>query len=475
MFTFKNYIKENLEKLEESYILQEMEILHEKLVVFGGGAKYGQIVFMSGGAGCFDGDTLVKTTEGHKKISEVTEDDQVYTINEDTGEIEIKPVLKNISYNPSQQTDNLLEITFENGETVICTENHLFYVDGKWVKARDLEAISKKPLGTVDRVVYDLSVEDNHNYMITKSDIVVHNSGKGFASSSFMDSDKFKIRDVDEWKKAYLKLAKLKGTNPEIANLDLKNPKDVFALHLFVKDKGIRDRTLDLLLNDARADRLPNIIFDVTGKDISDFQSAIFSLEDAGYNPKNIHLAWVLTDFKVAYSANLTRDRVVPADVFLDTHQGAAKTMQNLLDKKKMLPGANGRFVVIMNNRDNTIFFETGQKFKGRTVDLKNQKNAGGAGVKGFYYITVKEAGKPFYPEKTWKEELHRQIVDNIPGGADTINTLRQNAIEDLTKDINDPKLSQKKIDKAKGGIGLVQRDIANDAEEKRLKDMKKI
>lgn len=328
---------ESVEKIEEDYLAESMELLYEKLVVFNGGAKYGQIVFMSGGAG----------------------------------------------------------------------------------------------------------------------------SGKGFASSSFMESEKFKIRDVDEWKKAYLALAKLKNKFPEIRNLNLKNSKDVFELHKFVKKKGIKDRTLDLLLNDARADRLPNIIFDITGKELSDFSDVLPNLEEAGYDPKNIHVAWVLTDYKVAYTANLTRARVVPADVFLDTHQGASKTMQGIINRGRLPFGMNGRFVVIMNNRNNTIMFKGGEKYKGRTVP-ENAK-----GVKSFYYITVKDAGKPFRPEEKWKEELHKQIVDNIPGGQDTIETLRQHALETLSGEVADKTSKGKDASKEKSGLDIVRADIKKDKEEK--------
>ena len=32
-------------------------------------------------------------------------------------------------------------------------------------------------------------------------------SGKGFASKNFMEVDKFKVRDVDEWKKAFMAMS----------------------------------------------------------------------------------------------------------------------------------------------------------------------------------------------------------------------------------------------------------------------------
>jgi len=442
MLGFKKFIS------EESMLAEQVQMLVEKLVVFNGGAKYGQIVFMSGGAGCFDGETLVHTESGYKKISEIQPGEKVWTFSEETGEKELCEVEKLNVF--EDHPEEILELTFDNGETVVCTENHEFYVDGEWVKAKDLKA-SKKVVQ--NRKTYDLSVKGNHNYEVTKSNFPVHNSGKGFASSSFMESEKFRIRDVDEWKKAFLAISELKDKYPEIQGLDLRKGKDVFALHMFVKKLGVKDKTLDLLLSDVKADRLPNIIFDITGKSMSDFEEVVPHLQKAGYDAKNIHLAWVLTDYRVAYAANLTRDRVVPADVFLDTHVGAAKTMMNLIDSKKMPRGANGRFVVILNNRENTVFFAQGEKFKGKIIPHKT------GGVKDFYYVTIKEAGKGFNPEEKWKEELHKQIVNNIPGGDAGINSMRLAAIEILKKDL----VKKDKMIKAYAGIGIAKNDMRSE------------
>ena len=93
-------------------------------------------IFLAGGPGCFEADTLVHTVDGYKKISEMSNKDNVYTLNEKTGETEIKPVILTHVYNT--HTDDLLELEFEGGIVVRCTENHLFYDDGKWVAAKDL-------------------------------------------------------------------------------------------------------------------------------------------------------------------------------------------------------------------------------------------------------------------------------------------------------------------------------------------------
>ena len=66
-------------------------------------------------------------------------------------------------------------------------------------------------------------------------------SGKGFAIQNFMQGEKFKVRDVDEWKKALIKLAKMKDSDSELAKLNLRNPEDVFKLHTIVREKGIKD------------------------------------------------------------------------------------------------------------------------------------------------------------------------------------------------------------------------------------------
>jgi len=64
-------------------------------------------------------------------------------------------------------------------------------------------------------------------------------SGKGFAIRNFMEKEKFKVRDVDEWKRAFMKMADLQGKYPEIKGLNLKNSKDVAKIHAFVKKMGM--------------------------------------------------------------------------------------------------------------------------------------------------------------------------------------------------------------------------------------------
>ena len=231
-------------------------------------------------------------------------------------------------------------------------------------------------------------------------------SGKGFAISNFLAGNDFKIRDVDEWKKAFLKLNQEKGKFPELADLNLRNPKDVFKLHMAVKDAGIKDKTLDALLSDVSQDRLPNIIFDITLKEIGDITEVMPKLQEVGYDPKNIHIVWVLTNYRVAVMNNAGRERVVPEDILLKTHEGAAKTMYQIVTGS--IPrGIDGKVAVILNNRENTVFFDRPNS-KGEKV------------IKDFTYLTIKQEGKRPVKRKEVQQQVFDWIRTNIPKTRET-------------------------------------------------------
>ncbi len=234
-------------------------------------------------------------------------------------------------------------------------------------------------------------------------------SGKGFAISNFMEKEKFKIRDVDEWKKGFQKLADTKGMYPEIKGLKLKNPKDVYKLHMFVKKTGIKDKSLDLLLQDANTKHLPNIMFDITMKDAADIGDVLPKLIKAGYDPKNIHLTWVLTNYAVSIVNNRNRARVVPEDIMLLSHEGAAKSMYDVV-KGKLPRGLNGGVRVVLNNRENTIpWIDPDSK------EVMKDHKSGSVLVKDFTYLTFKKEGKSIGPESDVKKQLLGWIASNVP------------------------------------------------------------
>ena len=246
-------------------------------------------------------------------------------------------------------------------------------------------------------------------------------SGKGFAITNFLEGDKFKVRDVDEWKKGLLRINSLKKKWPEIKGLNLRDPKDVYKLHMFVKEKGIKDKTLDKMLGDARQTgaakkgTLPNILFDMTLKDIKEIKSVMPQLIETGYDKRNIHLTWVLTNYHVAVKNNADRERVVPSDILLQTHEGAAKTMVDIL-RGKTPTGLDGAVNVILNNRENTIPFTDSQD-----KIIKGSKSKQIV-VKDFTYLNMKKEGKKFNNINAIQKQLFSWISKNVPKTAlDTI------------------------------------------------------
>ena len=241
-------------------------------------------------------------------------------------------------------------------------------------------------------------------------------SGKGFALANFMENDKFKVRDVDVWKEAFLKINELKGKYPEIKGLNLSKPADVFKLHAFTKKFKIKENSLTAMLNDvvrsgsAKKGTLPNIVFDITLKDLKQMTEVLKLVEAVGYKPKDIHVNWVLTKYEVAVQNNQARSRIVPDDILLKTHKGAAQTMSEIV-KGNLPRGVDGQVNVILNNRENTIprLNKDGKVFVGK---------GGNIVVKDFTYLRLKKEGKPFSKESVVQKQVFDWIKQNAPKDA---------------------------------------------------------
>ena len=275
-------------------------------------------------------------------------------------------------------------------------------------------------------------------------------SGKGFAISNFVDSASFKIRDVDEMKKqiqilnrlgkldirSILKkygrniklkdldlIRKIEKDGYKLQNFNLKNPDHVYALHILVKAIGIKDASLEkLLLGKNNHETLPNILFDITAKDISDITSILPKLKQVGYKPENVHLTWVLTNYVTAMYNNKNRARMVPEDILLKTHEGASNTIWGIITKA--LPkGMNGRVDVILNNPEHTVFFKD-----------KDGKVING-NVKGFLSLPLKKEKGGIYAEKVWKNKLFNWVKSNAP------ESITSNMKESVVNEAKEPEV----------------------------------
>lgn len=254
-------------------------------------------------------------------------------------------------------------------------------------------------------------------------------SGKGFAISNFIDKSKFKVWDVDELKLKLVKLPSLVKKYPELPNLKLSNPADVSRLHAICDAERIPEKELNMWIGNFHdSDTLPNLLFDMTLKSTKTVDWVIPMLLKAGYKPQNIHLTWVLTNFKIALVNNRQRTRRVSDLVMLQTHTGAALTMKNFLDGN--LPDQiNGSFTIILNNPEETVYYDQetvlynkSDKFSATHGDAKVDKSGTPIKiktVKDFTYIKVKNAGQamPSFDEmdNQIKERVLMWVATNAP------------------------------------------------------------
>lgn len=239
-------------------------------------------------------------------------------------------------------------------------------------------------------------------------------SGKGFSQEMFIDVKDYKVFDVDALKQRLIKLAKLKGDNPEIANLDLKKPEDVFKLHQYVSDKGLADKQIDNLLKNASSDKgLPNLLFDVTLKNSKKFDDISEKLMAYGYQPQDMHLVWVLADYEIAIVQNQERPRVVPADIMFQTHTGAASTMSQIL-KGELPKNLQGEVYVMLSEKGKTDIYLDPKTGKAKTgISALTGKET--ITVKDFPYIKVKDAGKSIRKDKEIQAQVYDWVKSRIP------------------------------------------------------------
>lgn len=233
-------------------------------------------------------------------------------------------------------------------------------------------------------------------------------SGKGFVISHLLGI-RGRILDVDELKKLALqgpttgKRIQAEFGKP-VDQINLKDPEDVRRLHGVIANTMSlvkkRDAAVIKSIQSVSKDRLPNLIFDVTLDDISKVAKLSGMLDSMGYQPNNIHIVWVLTDYETAVVQNKERPRIVPDDIMFQTHAGAATTMGQILKKSARLPDTI--------NGDIWIAFNT------RGVDTKSMKSdLGGMFVTDASLLKIKSAGSSQIRTLTQQEQ--QKIASYIP------------------------------------------------------------
>jgi hypothetical protein len=304
-----------------------------------------------------------------------------------------------------------------------------------------MKLISKKVLNE-KRTVYDLSVQNNHNYFITKSNIPVHNSGKGFIQSQLMGIQG-KTFDVDALKSLAVKSEKIAQRVKKELGVDLsqfnvkgalKNPETVSLLHGIIGDElklpDKEKRAFFSSIMTADPERKPNVIFDVTLKSLQKFDNLISNVTRLGYDKKNIHLVWIINDIEIALKQNAERDRFVKPEILINTHVGAQQTVADVIKLgNKLKSYMDGDIVFAFNKvgvdtsyikspkKDAEFKFLTTKNKKGETV--KVDVSGGGGYLKDANFFYIKRAGKAVMNFDDIDKDIRAKIRDYVPKGAE--------------------------------------------------------
>jgi len=84
---------------------------------------------------CFPKGTKISTPNGFKNIEDIDIGDYVYSFNHETGKVEVKQV----DYLFCKTSEQLCDITLDNGNTLTCTTNHPIYTNRGYIRADELE------------------------------------------------------------------------------------------------------------------------------------------------------------------------------------------------------------------------------------------------------------------------------------------------------------------------------------------------
>ena len=185
-------------------------------------------------------------------------------------------------------------------------------------------------------------------------------SGKGFVVNNLLGIEGYKF-DTDDIKTMSLKSPRLKQRihhefGIDLEDMDLKNPDNVSKIHEIIDTLNIDNGRLNSLYKSialSDSERKPNLIFDVTLKDLQKLHRISSAVKSLGYDTQNIHIVWVVNDIEVAKDQNLKRARTVPTEILVNTHRGVSMTMHSIITMGQDLEKYMDGDIVISFNKIN--------------------------------------------------------------------------------------------------------------------------
>lgn len=234
-------------------------------------------------------------------------------------------------------------------------------------------------------------------------------SGKGVILDKLL-TIRGKVFNVDDIKKTLLKLGDQtslsktfeKETHRSLGTIELGEVGDTMIMHDFIERHKLNDSLTNTFFwaNTTNKYR-PNVVFDVTLKDINKLQLIDELCNIGNYRPINRHLVWVLTNIDVAIDQNASRDRKVDHSILLRTHEGASRTIEQLV-KQSDRSIIDGDVWIVFN----------GATINGRDLKLK------GNVVQSYQAFQLKQQGKPWKSVHDIEQVVWNKINSYVPASS---------------------------------------------------------
>ena len=198
-----------------------------------------------------------------------------------------------------------------------------------------------------------------------------------------------------------------------LKDVDIGNPEQLTDVYSFISDYSLHAKREAMFFKGCQAlTKKPNVIFDITLKNFN----RIFIISDyakmAGYDLKNIHIVWVITDIKIALKQNEKRQRKVDSSVVKFIHQGTAQTMHDLLEEtQKWSKYIDGDIWIVFNKAG----VDTELNTKIANIPAKRGEYEVNVTIDKYTALHIKERGKPAKSLDEIEKPLLNKIISYVP------------------------------------------------------------
>lgn len=200
----------------------------------------------------------------------------------------------------------------------------------------------------------------------------------------------------------------------ELKDISLKNSQHCNDIHEFLTQYRLAFEPQALFFKAASVSKTkPNVIFDMTLSQLDRLEIVGAYAQQGGYDPKNIHIVWVLNDIKVALDQNAKRERTEPQDVIVKAHNNVATSMKAIFDYSDKWRGiVDGDIWIVFNKKG--VDVKTNVNIN--RDDLGNKKIT--MTIDDYLAVHMKERGKTAKKFKDIEKPFMDKILSYVPDQA---------------------------------------------------------